>query len=47
MVGIVVQNLIEIGAVVLIISKFYNLRVWLENAYSRPFCFVLGDMTHK
>jgi len=33
---IVLQSLIGIDAVVSIICNFYILRVWLENAYSRP-----------
>jgi len=33
---IAVQNLVGIGAVVLMICTFSILRVWLENAYSRP-----------
>ena len=36
MVFITVQNLVGIDAVVLIICTFSILRVWLENAYSRP-----------
>ena len=35
-VSISVQNLVEIGAVVLMIRNFRLLLVWLENAYSGP-----------
>jgi len=37
LVFVTVQNLVGIGAVVSIICSFNVLRVWLENAYSRPF----------
>jgi len=33
---IVVQNLVGIGAVLLIICVILNFAVWLENAYSQP-----------
>ena len=33
---IVLQSLVGIDAVVSIICNFYILRVWLENAHSRP-----------
>ena len=44
-VTVVVQNLLGIDSVVSVNETFNILRVWLENAYSRPqnwFCFFGG-----
>ena len=40
MVFVGVQNLVGIDIVVLIVCMFLILRVWLENAYSRPKMFL-------
>ena len=44
LVFIIVQNLDQIGWVVLIISKFKFFAIWLEIAYSRS---ILGDLGAK
>ena len=44
MVFVTVQNLVGIDAVFLIICTFFDSRVWLENAYSRP---KIGDIRGK
>ena len=43
---IIMQNLVEIDAVVLVICKFSYFTILLENAYSRPQNGVLGEFDH-